>query len=93
MPLDKRVEFEELALAALKNLVPSDSSRASAVASISWYLRRDAEVQAIRCPDDQQWQSTKSVRRLGQALARHNNPRHESFWAACHGAALLDHDS
>jgi hypothetical protein len=50
MPLDKRVDFSELALAALRQLVPDDSSRASAVASIGWFLRRDAELQAIKCP-------------------------------------------
>jgi hypothetical protein len=50
MQVDKRVEFEELALAALRQLVPDESAQQWAQKSLTWYLRRDAEEQAIRCP-------------------------------------------
>ena len=45
-----KVVFSELALAGMKKVMPDDSKRESMKASMTWYLRRDAESKSIYCP-------------------------------------------
>ena len=53
---DRRVEFSEFAEAGLHRLIADDSRRAWAKQSMKFYLRRDAEDEAVLCPafDDRQ---------------------------------------
>lgn len=48
--LTRKVIFTELSQASMKRLMPDESQRESMKASMTWYLRRDAEGKSIRCP-------------------------------------------